>query len=270
MFDLLIPSVQSGLAGNAVFGAKWLMADLLVSLAVFATLERIFALNERQTLFRAEWKTDLAYFAVNHIAIGAVVYPSYLIATLASRSTPPVASWFSNLSFGTAFLLGMLLAELIQYWVHRAYHRVPLLWRIHSVHHSARALDWLSGSRQHLVELTLTRTALLAPFMVLGFRPEVMGAMIAFGGLQAVLNHSNLRIRGGWFRFVLVTPFHHHWHHSSQESALDCNFAAHFAFLDYLFGTGLRSEEWPDRYGLSEGDVPAGIWRQIKFGFTQR
>ena len=61
----------------------------------------------------------------------------------------------------------ILVADLVQYWTHRAYHEVPALWRLHAVHHSVKSMDWLAGSRQHILELILTRTLVLAPIFVL-------------------------------------------------------------------------------------------------------
>ena len=61
-----------------------------------------------------------------------------------------------------AELFGVLLvADLVQYWTHRAYHEVPFLWRFHAVHHSAEYMDWMAGSRLHLFELLTTRVSIL-------------------------------------------------------------------------------------------------------------
>jgi Sterol desaturase len=59
------------------------------------------------------------------------------------------------------FLLAVLVADLGQYWLHRLYHMVPWLWRIHAVHHSSTSMGWLTGSRIHFVEILLTRTGVL-------------------------------------------------------------------------------------------------------------
>ncbi|MFX8230909.1 sterol desaturase family protein, partial [Acinetobacter baumannii] len=66
-------------------------------------------------------------------------------------------------------LLCMLVADLMEYVTHRAYHEVPFLWRFHAVHHSVKTMDWLAGSRQHILELIVTRVAVLGPLFVLGF-----------------------------------------------------------------------------------------------------
>ena len=61
------------------------------------------------------------------------------------------------------------MADFTQYWVHRTFHAVPALWRFHAVHHSAEQMDWLAGSRLHLVDIAVTRGLTYVPIYVLGF-----------------------------------------------------------------------------------------------------
>ncbi len=158
----------------------------------------------------------------------------------------------------------------MQYWTHRAYHEVPLLWRLHAVHHSAKHMDWLAGSRQSIVELLITRTLILAPIYVLGFSKEVIDAYIVIVGIQAVFNHANVSVRLGPLSYVIVTPNFHHWHHSQDTEAIDRNYAAHFAFLDHLFGTAVQADrKWPEHYGVLGDYVPDGFLAQQAFPFRR-
>src|SRR5690606_25032200 len=120
----------------------------------------------------------------------------------------------------------MLLADLVQYWVHRAFHRIPWLWRFHAVHHSSRALDWLAGSRLHLVDVLITRALILLPLFLLGFTQAALYAWLVIIAFHAVFNHVNLRFRLGALEALLVTPRFHHWHHA--VTPIDRNFAVHF------------------------------------------
>jgi hypothetical protein len=81
----------------------------------------------------------------------------------------------------------------IQYWFHRAFHRVPLLWGFHAVHPSAKAMDWLAGARMHFVEIILFRGVTSLPLLTVSFAPVVMQAYIAFVYAYASLVHANLR-----------------------------------------------------------------------------
>ena len=155
-------------------------------------------------------------------------------------------------------LLIVLVADLVQYWTHRAYHEVPLLWRLHAVHHSVKSMDWLAGSRQHIVELLITRTLVLAPIYVLGFSKEVIDAYIVIVGFQAVFNHANVSVRLGPLRYVIVTPNFHHWHHSQDDEAIDKNYVAHLPVIDWLFGTFYMPKgRQPADFGVSD-PVPVG------------
>jgi len=130
-------------------------------------------------------------------------------------------------------------------------------------------MDWLAGSRQHVVELLITRTLVLAPIFVLGFDKSVIDTYIVIVGFQAVFNHANVSVRLGPLRYLIVTPNFHHWHHSQDDEAIDRNYAAHFAFIDHLFGTAVQSDrKWPDRYGVQGDYVPDGFLKQLAFPFV--
>lgn len=252
-------------------GLDWFILDLLGSSLIFIFVEKLFALRREQPIFRAEWQTDLHHFIVNHMVVGFILLATNLLVhrLFGWAAHDGVRGWVQGLPFWAALFLIILVADLVQYWTHRAYHEVPLLWRLHAVHHSVKSMDWLAGSRQHLLELLITRTLVLAPIYVLGFSKEVIDAYIVIVGFQAVFNHANVSVRLGPLRYVVVTPNFHHWHHSQDKEALDRNYAAHFAFLDYLFGTAVKSDrEWPQDYGVLGDYVPNGFLKQLKFPFT--
>ncbi|QJW84028.1 sterol desaturase family protein [Ramlibacter terrae] len=252
-------------------GLDWFILDLLGSALIFIFIEKLFALRKDQPVFRPEWQTDFHHFIVNHMLVGFVLLATNLLVhkLFGWAASDGIRGWVQGLPFWAGLLLIVLVADLVQYWTHRAYHEVPLLWRLHAVHHSVKSMDWLAGSRQHVLELLITRTLVLAPIYVLGFSKEVIDAYIVVVGFQAVFNHANVSVRLGPLRYVLVTPNFHHWHHSQDDEALDRNYAAHFAFLDHLFGTAVKStREWPADYGVRGDYVPNGFLRQLQFPFT--
>ena len=252
-------------------GLDWFVLDLLGSSLIFIFIEKLFALRRDQPVFRPEWQTDLHHFIVNHMVVGFVLLATNLLVhkLFGWAAHDGIRGWVANLNFFVAVFLIVLVADLVQYWTHRAYHEVPLLWRLHAVHHSVKSMDWLAGSRQHIIELLITRTLVLAPIYVLGFSKEVIDAYIVIVGFQAVFNHANVSVRLGPLRYVIVTPNFHHWHHSQDKEALDRNYAAHFAFLDYAFGTAVKADrEWPEHYGVLGDYVPNGFLKQLVFPFT--
>jgi len=252
-------------------GLDWFILDLLGSSLIFIFVEKLFPLRKAQPVFRPEWQTDFHHFIVNHMVVGFVLLATNLLVhkLFGWAAKDGIRFWVQDLPFPIALFLIILVADLVQYWTHRAYHEVPLLWRLHAVHHSAKSMDWLAGSRQHIVELLITRTLVLAPIYVLGFSKEVIDAYIVIVGFQAVFNHANVSVRLGPLRYVIVTPNFHHWHHSQDDEAIDRNYAAHFAFLDHLFGTAVQSDrKWPDHYGVQGDYVPDGFLKQFAFPFV--
>jgi sterol desaturase/sphingolipid hydroxylase (fatty acid hydroxylase superfamily) len=251
-------------------GVDWLVLDLLGSALVFVFIEKLFALRKDQPIFREAWQTDLTHFAVNHLMIGLslLVVNHTIQTTLGWTRGTSLQDSVSQLPFAVSLFLCVLCADLMQYWTHRAYHEIPLLWRLHAVHHSTKHMDWIAGSRQHLLELFITRILVLAPIFALGFSQEVVDSYIVIVGFQAVFNHANVSVRLGPLSYLIVTPNFHHWHHSRDTEAIDRNYAAHFAFLDHIFGTAVRSDRtWPDHYGVVGDYVPRSYLGQLLFPF---
>jgi sterol desaturase/sphingolipid hydroxylase (fatty acid hydroxylase superfamily) len=247
-------------------GLDWFVIALFFSALIFIPIEKMMAVRPMSPL-RPEWRTDLAYFFVSHVLVQFV-----LIAVTASTATiaalaafPTVKAGIQSLPIWAQFLLAVFFADLAQALLHRAYHRLPSLWRFHAVHHSSRNMDWLAGSRVHIVEILLTRSAVLLPLVVLGFAPGAVNAYVILVGIQAVLAHANLRLNFGWLEYVLVTPRYHHWHHARSEECVDVNYAIHLPLVDMLLGTFKRPppQEWPQEYGVMKlQTVPPGFWRQ--------
>jgi sterol desaturase/sphingolipid hydroxylase (fatty acid hydroxylase superfamily) len=264
--------VDSNFPDNTPYiGLDWFILDLLGSTLIFIFIEKLFALRKEQPVFRPEWQTDFHHFIVNHMVVGFVLLATNLLVhkLFGWAAKDGIRFWVQSLNFWVALFLIVLVADLVQYWTHRAYHEVPVMWRLHAVHHSVKSMDWLAGSRQHILELIITRTLVLAPIYVFGFSKEVIDAYIIIVGFQAVFNHANVSVRLGPLRYVVVTPNFHHWHHSQDDVAIDKNYAAHFAFLDYLFGTAVKSDrEWPEHYGVVGDYVPNGFFKQLAFPFV--
>ncbi len=246
-------------------GLDWFILSLLVSAVVFIPIERMAAARE-QAVLRPEWRTDLAYFFVGHLLIQFILITvtATTAAVLAFTLYPPLQALILLLPIWVQFLLAVLVADLAQVALHRAYHALPWLWRLHAVHHSVRHLDWLAGSRMHLLEILLTRSAVLLALLWLGFAPAALNAYVVLVGLQAVLAHANLGVRFGWLEYVIVLPRYHHWHHARDPAYAHSNFAIHLPLVDWMLGTlRLPREGWPEAYGLHEPEtMPRGIWLQ--------
>lgn len=255
-------------------GMDWFLVSLFFSALVFVPIERFLGRIEQSPL-RPEWRTDLAYFFVGHVGIQFILLAitAWTTGIAALAAWPALQGAIQALPLWLQFLLAVFCADLAQALVHRSYHRWGPLWRFHAVHHSSRHLDWLAGSRMHLVEILLTRSLVLLPLVLLGFAPEAINAYVVLVGLQAVLAHANLGLRFGWLEYVLVLPRYHHWHHARRPDCVDANYAIHLPLVDMLMGTFRlpRDGSWPEEYGiLVPEEVPGGIWRQHLTPFLPR
>mgnify|MGYP000170963790 CR=1 FL=1 len=92
----------------------------------------------------------------------------------------------------------------------------------------------------------------MVPLYLLGADKTALDIYVAFAALQAVLIHSNTRMKFGWLKYIFVTPQFHHWHHSSEKPAIDTNYSAHLVLFDWLFGTyHMPEKHWPADYGTT-------------------
>ena len=255
-------------------GLDWFILDLLGSTMIFVAFEKLWPIYT-QPVFRPGWQTDFTHFVVNHFLVGLILLiVNFLVHRFFGWAKfETLQHLIGGLPFFVELFLILLAADFVQYWTHRSYHQVPFLWRFHAIHHSAEYMDWMAGSRLHMFELISTRVAVLGIIYVLGFSKEVMDTYIIIVGFQAVFNHANVRLPMIFSRaplkYFVVTPDFHHWHHSSEQLALDRNYAAHFAFIDYLFGTAVKSDQrFPDKYGVLGDYMPDGFLRQQVFPFT--
>ncbi len=252
-------------------GLDWLVLDLFFTGIAFVALEALYRrVVPDQPILRRGWKLDLAYFGVNHLLIGMFLVTSAHFAHdgFGWAVSPWLQAHVGALPGVVRFVLVVLAADLVEYVSHRAYHEVPALWRIHAVHHSPTEMDWLSGSRLHVLEPLVTRAVILVPIFVLGFPQDTIFAYLIWVTVQSVLIHANIAMTGGWLGYVVVTPQFHHWHHASDEEALDKNYSAHTPLFDLLFGTWhLPKGRWPQHYGTVK-PIPGGMIGQFFYPFT--
>jgi lathosterol oxidase len=247
-------------------GLDWFVLDLLLLVLVFVPLERAFARLPEQPVFRRGWRTDLAHFFASHLLLQATslltLAPALVLFRWAAHGGLQQAVAAQPLALQAAEAL--VVADLAGYAAHRAFHAVPLLWRFHAIHHSSPALDWLAGSRLHLVDAVATRAIVFVPLFVLGFERGALAAYLVWVSFQATWIHANLRGTPRWLEPLLATPRFHHWHHAADPEARDRNFAVHLPAIDRLFGTlRLPAARWPERYGLDGPPLPDGWWRQL-------
>ena len=266
--------IDGELVDGPFFGLDWFLLNLIAFSLIFVPLEHLFPYRRKQPIFRTFWKTDLAYFFVSAIFVQVTTVltlkPAVLFFDWAVHSG--VRSAVGGQPYILQFLEIVLIADLTQYWIHRLFHSVPFLWRFHAIHHSAESMDWLAGSRLHIFDIAVTRGLSYIPIYLLGFSEGPLFAYIVFVSVYATFIHSNFRIEVAPLRWLFVTPRFHHWHHTSDMTYADKNFAVHLPILDRLFGTYyLPAKDWPAEYGVTSGGVPpSGFFAQLTYPFSKK
>lgn len=134
----------------------------------------------------------------------------------------------------------LLLLDLLIYLQHRIFHRIPLLWRLHRVHHTDLDLDVSSGTRFHPLEIILSLLIKMGAILALGTSPEAVMLFEILLNATAMFSHADLRLPlklDHWLRLLVVTPDMHRVHHSIHPAETDTNFGFNLPWWDRLLGT---------------------------------
>lgn len=237
---------------------------VILLFVVVVPFERLFP-RHPQPFRRPALGTDLAYgllqplLAPVGLALGIVVAVASL-AWLPGLALRPLVELMPGAVRTAA---GVLLFDLVTYWVHRWSHEVPFLWRFHRVHHSTEHLDWVSGLRMHPFD-----GALLAPpfvfLLAAGFGPELAGVLAVVQVVIGLFLHANVRWRLRVLHRVVITPEFHHWHHADEPDAHSTNYSVLLPIWDLAFGTWfMPRHRRPSRYGVTPA-LPTGIVAQLR------
>jgi sterol desaturase/sphingolipid hydroxylase (fatty acid hydroxylase superfamily) len=139
-----------------------------------------------------------------------------------------------------AALLSVVILDLAIYAQHVVFHYVPVLWRLHRMHHADIDIDVTTGARFHPLEILLSMCIKFALIVILG--APAVGVLIfeVILNATAMFNHSNVRISkriDAWLRCVVVTPDMHRVHHSIVGRETNSNFGFNLPWWDRLFST---------------------------------
>ena len=264
-------SVESGSVGDNTLslGLDWLILALVASVVLFTFLEKIFPKYRDQAILRPEWKLDLFYFSFNHLIFAVLLLiGNYFVGTVFGWAVnADLQTLVQSLPLAVQVLVLVICADFVLYWSHRMFHEIPRLWRIHAVHHSVEHMDWLAGSRNHVIQTIVDRSIAMVPLYLIGPDKAALDIYVVFAGLQAVLVHANFGLPFGPLKYLICTPQYHHWHHSSEAPAIDTNYAVHMPLFDVLFGTyHMPDKHWPAHYGTTVR-LPRTFFGQLLYPF---
>lgn len=248
---------------------------LVVLSLVFVPIERWFA-RAPSPVARPQIGHDLFYYFLNNLLPAVLLaLPLAVLAKLVALLVPAgLHDWVHRMPVWAAIGAGLLVADLGSYWGHRLSHEWPLLWRFHSLHHSAEHIDFMVNGRAHPLDIVWVRMWGLVPVYVLGLGSTAgAGAMVPVvialvGTFASFFVHANVRWRFGPIEWLVATPAFHHWHHSKHDH-IDHNYAATFPLMDALFGTLHLPKAFPAEYGVAE-ELPETVAGQLMGPFAKR
>ncbi len=204
------------------------------------------ALWPRKTLHRGyrRWPANIGILVLGSLTVrlmGALAAPLLAVgaAVLAEQQGAGLLRWLP-LPAWLAMVVGLLLLDLLIYAQHRVFHRIPLFWRIHRVHHADLDIDVSTALRFHPVEIALSMLIKVAAVWVLGVSALTVVVFEVLLNACAMFNHANLRLPlsvDRLLRWLVVTPDMHRVHHSTHEHEHHRNFGFNLAIWDRLLGS---------------------------------
>lgn len=241
------------------FEAPIRLGVFTATIVLMATLE-IFA-PRRDTVSRRRWPANLSLVVIDTLLV-RLLFPLGAVgaASLAAEHRLGLLhAW--PMAAPLAVMLAFVLLDLAIYVQHRAFHAVPLLWRLHRLHHSDVEFDFTTALRFHPLEILLSMVIKFAVIIALG--APVLAVMLFEIALSssAVFNHANARLPTALdrlLRWVVVTPDMHRVHHSVYREETDSNFGFNLPWWDRLLRT---YRAWP-RDGHREMAIGLDAFRQ--------
>ena len=201
------------------------------------------------------WLNNLGLVFFNSFIL-RLIFPAAAVGMAAFASTQGwgIFNYF-ELPFWLVVIISVMVMDFIIYLQHVMVHAVPVLWRLHRVHHADLDFDVTTGARFHPIEIILSMLIKFATIVVLG--PPVLAVVIFEVVLNAtaMFNHSNVRLPLGLdrvLRWIVVTPDMHRVHHSVEDDEANSNFGFNLPWWDRLFGT-YRDQPRAGHVGMTIG-----------------
>ena len=203
----------------------------------------------------ARWPNNLGVAVVDTIAV-RLIFPTAAVGMALSAEE---RGWgLLNILDWPAWLVvpvAVLLLDLAIYGQHVAFHYVPVLWRLHRMHHADLDFDVTTGVRFHPIEIVLSMIIKIAVVAALGAPAISVVIFEVLLNATSMFNHGNVRLPERLdriLRWIVVTPEMHRVHHSIVRTETDSNFGFNQPWWDYLFGT-YRAQPAAGHEGMTIG-----------------
>ncbi len=242
--------------------------------AICFTLERFFPRDKNNALFTKDTAHNFTYFIFNeYVIVTVVAFIQYqVIRDTFYKLDLPSINIFVHSSFAVKAIVGFLLFDFLQYFVHYLAHVVRPLWDIHKLHHSVLKMnftaDWRFSWMETLVFYAVSDTLLLA----LGFPEHLIGIFKIISLYHVTFAHCNIKFKWHFLSKLIVTPHFHLWHHAHyMHTPVSQNLGGSLTIWDKIFKTYYSPDHCPDELGFAEMkiDYPKNIFKRMFYPFLK-
>lgn len=228
-------------ANDVTFNSLLTLALLPVIMGlIVAPIERLLPFSRKWLEGGNDTTVDLILFVSGAFWNG---FGKYLLQVLFILSLIEVLEpyghglWPSEMPGVVQVFLLIFIKDFFRYWLHRAMHEVPFLWRFHAAHHSVERLYWLNGIRSHPVEVVIQVFFYALPFALLQPSPDIVMVAIMMQLCIGVFQHANIDLKLRFWEYIFSIGDNHRYHHYPNKEVGDSNYGGEFIVWDILFGT---------------------------------
>ena len=252
---------------------------IIISLLVWG-LEMIFPWRKNQSIIRKDFWLDGFYMFFNFFIFSILISGDYEVLGLLFSEIGITHKSFTiiNIShwpMGLQLLVFFVILDFVQWLTHVLLHKFEFLWRFHKVHHSVKEMGFAAHLRYHWMENILYKPLKTIGVMLIGgFEPEQAYIVHFIAITIGHLNHANVRITWGPFKYLFNNSVMHLYHHIKalpEERQMGINFGISLSIWDYIFKTNYVPDDngeielgFPD-----EETFPKGFIGQLFTGFAK-
>jgi len=257
-------------------GGKELFIELLIVGALFFLIEKLRPAEKQIKFIKDDSRQELG-FAVLNALIATPIFALLIFGVFEFLVEPLVPyqmfdEQIQTLPILLQVIMGAFILDFSTYWRHRFTHKY--VWNVHSVHHAAEHLNWLTSMRLHPADVLIAVIFDLTVLYFIGFTGAGMTFAIVILKAYNYFTHANLNLQFDKpMRYIFASPNFHRWHHADEVSAYDKNFCSMFSLIDLMFGTYHHPEnQLPKAYGIgkeAQKGYPKSFLGQLAYPFRK-
>ncbi|NVC93369.1 sterol desaturase family protein [Vibrio natriegens] len=220
---------------------SWIRLGCFIGVLLLCTLWENALPRKVLTVSRAfRWVNNLSLVAFNSVVIALVMPIAAFQAAVISSEHQWGLFQLLSLPDWLNVLLSIILLDFVIYVQHVIFHRIPVLWKLHRMHHADLDIDVTTGARFHPIEILISMVIKIGAVFMLGVSPIAIVMFEIILNASAMFNHSNAKLAlpvDAWLRKAIVTPDMHRVHHSVIPRETHSNFGFFLSVWDRMFST---------------------------------